>query len=270
MSDTFYQYFFSIVPAVVSIILLIGIVYRGFVTLNRRGGDFEWVDENGRRITVRHKNIRLQLCLKPYKTFKNRFSPDDYARFSQQVEEINSKERAYLNRYGSFADYVEWVNSQFSEMKIPLSIENDTTSSFEYDGVIKVIETSELLPDENVFDWKNAFTDDTLNEDQCTAEHFLIRPFEHFEAVFTLDDYEMFAKFTRLTNAILERNLDTLGQAGNTDATEFYDIVFLYLHAKTLNFERDFICNLDAMRCAFDDFQKRKTAEEFERFQQSQ
>ena len=98
----------------------------------------------------------------------------------------------------------------------------------------------------------------------------MIRPFEHFEAVFTLDDYEMFAKFTRLTNAILERNLDTLGQAGNTDATEFYDIVFLYLHAKTLNFERDFICNLDAMRCAFDDFQKRKTAEEFERFQESQ
>ena len=270
MNETFYQNFIIVFPLVASVAMVIGIAYLVNQIFFRPGDDFEWVDESGKLITVRHKNMRLQLSLKPYKAFKKRFSHADYARFAQQLEEINRKERSYLNRYGSFTDYVQWVNGQFAELQMPLDIENDTTSSFEYDGVKNKVKLSEILPEDTVQDWQKAFMDDTLDENKCTATHFLIRPYEHFEAALSPKQYSLFSKFTRLTNAIIDRNIEILGQKDNPEATVFYDIVFLYLHTKSLDFERDFECDLDAMRNAFADFKMRKAAEEFEQYQQDQ
>ena len=270
MNETFYQNFIIVFPLVASVAMVIGIAYLVNQIFFRPGDDFEWVDESGKLITVRHKNMRLQLSLKPYKAFKKRFSHADYARFAQQLEEINRKERSYLNRYGSFTDYVQWVNGQFAELQMPLDIENDTTSSFEYDGVKNKVKLREILPENTAQDWQKAFMDDTLNEDKCTATHFLIRPYEHFEATLSPKQYSLLGKFTRLSNAIIDRNIEILGQTDNPEATVFYDIVFIYLHTKSLDFERDFECDLDAMRNAFADFKMRKAAEEFEQYQQDQ
>ena len=116
------------------IIIFVALVYSGWSILRKNQNDYEWVDDDGNVITPRHKNIYISVSLSTGGAVKKSLGPIKYAQIIEILDSVNNSERCYINRYGSFQDYISWVQSKLDEKDIPLLMENDFRFEMEYDG----------------------------------------------------------------------------------------------------------------------------------------